>query len=87
MIALRQGLLSWVSILAVIAVWEAFARAHVVSDFLLPSFSTVAARLGDDLLSGEILRGVGLTLYRAFSGFALAALAGSRSVSSSRGCR
>lgn len=73
---LGQALLRWVSILAVLAAWEAFARAHVVSDFLLPSFSTVAVRLYHDVISGELPPGIALTLYRAFAGFALAGVAG-----------
>jgi ABC-type nitrate/sulfonate/bicarbonate transport system permease component len=74
--ALGDVLLRWVSILAVLAVWEGFARAHVVTDFLLPSFSSAAARLFQDMLSGELLRGIALTLYRAAAGYALAAVFG-----------
>jgi ABC-type nitrate/sulfonate/bicarbonate transport system permease component len=73
---LGQGLLSWASIIAVIAVWEAFARAHIVSDFLLPSFSETIIRLWQDLISGDLLVGLGLTLYRALVGFAFAAIFG-----------
>jgi ABC-type nitrate/sulfonate/bicarbonate transport system permease component len=74
--ALCRGVLRWVSIPAVLAVWEGFARAHVVSDFLLPSFSSVAVRLFQDVLSGEAVRGIALTLYRAGVGYALAAVFG-----------
>ncbi len=74
--ALLRGSLRWVSIVALLAAWEIFARAHVVSEFLLPPFSTVVARLASDLQSGDLLVGIGLTLYRALAGFALAALAG-----------
>jgi ABC-type nitrate/sulfonate/bicarbonate transport system permease component len=74
--ALQDGLLRWVSILALLAAWEIVARAHVFTEFLLPSFSTVVARLAGDVISGELLPGVGLTLYRALAGFSLAAAAG-----------
>jgi ABC-type nitrate/sulfonate/bicarbonate transport system permease component len=74
--ALSQGLLRWASILALLAVWEGFARAHVVTDFLLPSFSSAALRLFEDALSGEVVRGIALTLYRAAAGYALAAVFG-----------
>jgi ABC-type nitrate/sulfonate/bicarbonate transport system permease component len=74
--ALLRGLSRWVSIVALLAVWEMLARAHVFSDFLLPSFSVVVARLATDVVSGDLLLGVGLTLYRALAGFALAAIAG-----------
>jgi ABC-type nitrate/sulfonate/bicarbonate transport system permease component len=74
--ALLRGLSRWASILALLAAWEILARAHVFSDFLLPSFSAVIVRLAGDVVSGDLLLGVGLTLYRALAGFALAAGAG-----------
>ena len=74
--ALARLLLHWASILVLLAAWEITARAHVFSDFLLPSFSAVAVRLGSDVVSGDLLLGIGLTLYRAFAGFGLAAVAG-----------
>lgn len=74
--ALLRGLSRWASILALFAAWELLARAHVFSEFLLPSFSGVAVRLATDVASGDLLLGVGLTLYRALAGFALAAVAG-----------
>jgi ABC-type nitrate/sulfonate/bicarbonate transport system permease component len=74
--ALLRGLSRWASILALLAAWEILARAHVFSDFLLPSFSGVIVRLAGDVVSGDLLLGVGLTLYRALAGFALAAGAG-----------
>jgi ABC-type nitrate/sulfonate/bicarbonate transport system permease component len=74
--ALGEHLLRWVSISAVLAAWEGFARAHVVSDFLLPSFSSVAVRLFHDVLSGEAVLEIALTLYRAAAGYALAAVFG-----------
>ena len=76
MTALLRGLSRWASILALLAAWEILARAHVFSDFLLPSFSAVVVRLTTDVASGDLLLGVGLTLYRALAGFALAAVAG-----------
>jgi ABC-type nitrate/sulfonate/bicarbonate transport system permease component len=63
-------------LIAVALLWEAVARAHIVSDFLLPPFSSVVLRLGDDVLSGDLLTGVALTVYRALLGFALAAVIG-----------
>ena len=73
---LQLAALRTFSIALLLALWEGFARAHIVSDFLLPSFTTVVARLAQDLLSGELLLGMGLTLYRAAIGFALAGIAG-----------
>jgi ABC-type nitrate/sulfonate/bicarbonate transport system permease component len=74
--ALLRFLLSWASILALLAAWEITARAHVFSDFLLPSFSAVVVRLTGDTVSGELPLAIVLTLYRALAGFALAAAAG-----------
>jgi ABC-type nitrate/sulfonate/bicarbonate transport system permease component len=74
--ALRDGILRWVSILALLAAWEIVARAHVFTEFLLPSFSVVVTRLAGDVISGELLPGIGLTLYRALAGFSLAAAVG-----------
>lgn len=70
--ALVRTLPRWISILALLAVWQGFAEAHVVSAFLLPAFSTVALRLYQDAFSGDLVWAVALTLYRAFVGFVLA---------------
>ena len=74
--ALGQAALRWISILAVLVLWQGFAEAHFVSDFLLPPLSTVLVRLYHDVASGDMILGVALTLYRAFAGFALAAVFG-----------
>jgi ABC-type nitrate/sulfonate/bicarbonate transport system permease component len=76
MMVLLRGLSRWASILVLLAAWEMLARAHVFTEFLLPSFSAVVVRLAEDVVSGDLLLGIGLTLYRALAGFALAALAG-----------
>lgn len=74
--SLVQASLRWMSILGLVGAWQAFAKAHVVSAFLLPAFSTVAVRLYHDLFFGDLVLAIALTLYRAFAGFALAAVAG-----------
>jgi len=56
--------------------WELLARAGTISEFMLPAPSHVLARLGDDILSGEVFVNIGLTLYRTFLGFSLAAVGG-----------
>src|SRR5690348_14083492 len=76
MTALARFPLRWASLLALILAWELTARAHVFTEFLLPSFSVVAARLVSDVTSGDLLSAIGFTLYRALAGFALAAAAG-----------
>jgi ABC-type nitrate/sulfonate/bicarbonate transport system permease component len=56
--------------------WELLARQQIVTPFLLPAMTTVAARIGDDLISGRLPIDVALTLCRAFAGFAIAAVTG-----------
>jgi ABC-type nitrate/sulfonate/bicarbonate transport system permease component len=71
-----RNLLGWVSVVVFLAAWEILARSHVFTEFLLPSFSAASERLIEDTLSGEILRNLGLTMLRAFTGFAMGAGAG-----------
>ena len=66
----------WAVALAVAIAWEAAALSGAVTPFMLPRLSTVAARIWADLSSGELAQNLGLTLYRALTGFAIAALAG-----------
>ena len=73
---LARFLLGWLPILALLAVWEGVARLGFFSPFLLPSFSSAAARLLADLVSGDLLINLALTLERALAGFALAGAAG-----------
>jgi ABC-type nitrate/sulfonate/bicarbonate transport system permease component len=61
---------------ALVLAWEVSARSGVVSAFLLPPLSTVLERVWEDGLSGELMINLGLTLYRALAGFAIAALGG-----------
>jgi len=72
----RRKLLRSSSIILLAVAWEWGARMHFVSDFLLPSLSSVLTRLFQDVVSGEILVGLGLTMVRTFAGFSLAAVAG-----------
>jgi len=43
---------------------------------MLPKLSVVVERIGSEALSGELFRNLGLTLYRALTGFLVAAAAG-----------
>src|SRR5688500_5243101 len=64
------------SLLAILVAWESASRSGVVTPFLLPPLSAVLARVGQDAMSGELTINLGLTLYRALTGFAIAAVAG-----------
>jgi ABC-type nitrate/sulfonate/bicarbonate transport system permease component len=72
----KRKLLRSSSLIVLAVAWEWAARMHFVSDFLLPSLSSVLIRLFDDIMSGDLLVGLGLTMMRTFAGFSLAAVAG-----------
>jgi ABC-type nitrate/sulfonate/bicarbonate transport system permease component len=70
----RAGALG--SLLVLIAGWEAASRSGLVTPFLLPPLSAVLARVWEDAASGELAVNLGLTLYRALAGFAIAGAGG-----------
>jgi ABC-type nitrate/sulfonate/bicarbonate transport system permease component len=64
------------SILLLLVAWELFARSGKVTPFMLPPFSVVVARIYSDALGGELWLNLGLTMYRALTGFFIAAVGG-----------
>src|SRR5947199_4120977 len=64
------------SLIVLVVAWEAAARSGVVTPFLLPPLSAVLARVWEDASSGELAVNLGLTLYRALAGFAIAGILG-----------
>ena len=64
------------TIVAILLIWELVVRQEIVVPFLLPPLSVVLARIGEDLMSGQLVSDIAVTLYRTFSGFALAAVIG-----------
>jgi ABC-type nitrate/sulfonate/bicarbonate transport system permease component len=73
--------LSWFAarlapVVALLAAWEIFARSGAVTPFMLPALSAVAERILDDALDGELFVNIGVTLWRALAGFAIAAAGG-----------
>jgi ABC-type nitrate/sulfonate/bicarbonate transport system permease component len=64
------------SILLLLVAWEVFARSGRVTPFMLPPFSAVVERIYADAVSGDLLINLGLTVYRALTGFFLAAFGG-----------
>jgi ABC-type nitrate/sulfonate/bicarbonate transport system permease component len=66
----------FVTIGAILIAWEVLARQQIVMAFLLPAMSVVAARIVEDLTSGQLLYDTAVTLFRAFAAFALAAAVG-----------
>jgi ABC-type nitrate/sulfonate/bicarbonate transport system permease component len=73
---LGRGLSVSLTLIAVLAAWETCARSGAVNAFLLPPFSVVLERVWQDTLSGGLLANLGVTLYRALLGFAIAGAAG-----------
>ena len=69
-------ILPLIPILGLALAWELFARSGAVTPFMLPALSTVLERIGADAASGELWQNLGLTMYRALAGFAIAAIAG-----------
>jgi ABC-type nitrate/sulfonate/bicarbonate transport system permease component len=72
----RTAFTRFLSVVLVVVFWEAAARSGAVTPFMLPALSTVLERIWTDATSGELLRNIGLTVYRALAGFAIAGVAG-----------
>jgi ABC-type nitrate/sulfonate/bicarbonate transport system permease component len=70
------GVVQGSSILVVLVAWEVLARSGLFTAFLLPSLSSVLARVIEDAVSGLLFFDLALTFYRAIAGFVIAALAG-----------
>src|SRR5262249_53124743 len=73
---LGWGIARLVPIVALIVAWEIFARSGAVTPFMLPAPSAVAERIYDDALDGDLFINIGVTLYRALIGFAIATVGG-----------
>jgi ABC-type nitrate/sulfonate/bicarbonate transport system permease component len=56
--------------------WEGFARSGAVTPFMLPPLSAVLLRIWSDASAGDLALNTVLTLYRALTGFLIAAGAG-----------
>ena len=64
------------SILLLLIAWEVFARSGKVTAFMLPPFSAVAQRIYDDAITGELWLNLGVTMFRALTGFVIASIGG-----------
>jgi ABC-type nitrate/sulfonate/bicarbonate transport system permease component len=73
---LGHGTRAGLTLILALAGWEAYARSGAISNFLLPPLSIVLERVWQDALSGDLALNLGITLYRAMFGFAIAAVAG-----------
>ena len=73
---LGRGIRSGLTLILVLAAWEAFARSGAVTSFLLPPFSVVIERVWQDAASGDLAGNLGQTLYRVMIGFVIAGASG-----------
>jgi ABC-type nitrate/sulfonate/bicarbonate transport system permease component len=64
------------SIVVLLATWEMVARSGVVTPFQLPALSSVLERIWNDATSGDLAINTAVTLYRALTGFFIAAIGG-----------
>ena len=64
------------SVALLVAAWEMVARSGTVTPYLLPSVGTVLERIWTDAVAGDLWTNMLQTLYRAFAGFAIAAIIG-----------
>src|SRR5262245_13274036 len=74
--AVVDAIAPFVIVGALLAAWQIATTWQLVMPFLLPPPSAVLRWIADDMLSGTFFRNAGLTLYRTFAGFALAAVVG-----------
>jgi ABC-type nitrate/sulfonate/bicarbonate transport system permease component len=65
-----------ISVIALAAAWELFARSGAVTPFMLPALSAVIERIWNDLVAGDLLLNTAVTLYRASAGFLIGGIAG-----------
>jgi len=66
----------WAAIIVLLLAWEGVARSGAVTAYMLPRLSDVVARIAHDAVDGNLVEIVALTLYRALTGFAIAAVGG-----------
>ena len=74
--AIGRGITRVISVIALAAAWELFARSGAVTPFMLPALSAVLERIWNDLVGGDLLLNTAVTLYRALAGFLIGATAG-----------
>jgi ABC-type nitrate/sulfonate/bicarbonate transport system permease component len=73
--SLRFGVKT-ISVVLLLALWQAIAASGVVTPFQLPSLTRVFGLIWSDALSGDLWINTGVTLYRALAGFCIATAGG-----------
>nr|WP_221288957.1 ABC transporter permease subunit [Amaricoccus macauensis] len=68
---MARNSIGWLLPLTIILAWEALSRAGFIAANVLPAPSAVAAAFWKLLLSGELLRNIWVSSWRALAGFAI----------------
>lgn len=71
---LSKGVYRILAVLIFLAIWELAPRLGLVDTSFLPPFSKVAVAFWKLLITGELIKHVGISLYRAMMGFGLGML-------------
>jgi len=66
-----HGIVPWLAPLALLAIWEAFARFGGLPPHILPAPSKVLTTAAKLIASGQLLQDLGVSLMRASLGFAI----------------
>ena len=74
--AILQLFARFAAIVLLLVAWEAFARSGRVTPFMLPAFSIVVERIYHDAVSSVLWINLAVTMFRALTGFIIAAVAG-----------
>lgn len=62
--------------IALVVVWQTLSQSGFINQLLLPSPSRIALTFRDLLISGELTRHIGVSIFRVLTGFAIAAVLG-----------
>jgi NitT/TauT family transport system permease protein len=71
-----QPYLSWIAFAVLLGIWEATGRLSLVSPLFLPTPSDILMEGWELVISGQLFRHLGISLFRIGSGFSLAAVLG-----------
>jgi len=74
--AAARAVAGWGAIIVLLLAWEIVARSGAVTAFMLPRLTDVLGRIAHDAIDGNLAEITALTLYRALTGFAIAAVGG-----------
>jgi ABC-type nitrate/sulfonate/bicarbonate transport system permease component len=74
--AVAWGAARGLSIALLLILWEVVARSGIMPPFMLPPLTVTLEQIALDAASGELFVNLGVSFYRALTGFAIATVAG-----------